>query len=286
MPQWIEIAWRSACAVVVLFALTRLLGKKQLSQLNYFHYIAGITIGNIAGFISLEIEDHFLLGVTGILIWTFLPLLLEWLSLKSKSVRDITDGQATVLIKEGKVLEDNLKKARFTSDELLEELRRKGAFRLADVEFAVLETDGGVSVLLTKENQPITPKLLGIQVANEREPQTVIMDGTVIDEPLATAGLSRGWLAAELEKLGVALENVFLAQVDTYGQITVDLYDDKIKTPKPSQRELLWATLKKCEADLELFALSTDEWKAKRSYDQCAASMKSVLERCEPFLTR
>lgn len=286
MPPWIEIAWRSACAVVVLFALTRLLGQKQLSQLNFFHYIAGITIGNIAGFISLEIEAHFMLGVTGILVWTFLPISLEWLSLKSKTIRDITDGQATVLIKEGKILEDNLKKVRFTSDELLEELRRKGAFRVADVEFAVLETDGGVSVLLTKENQPVTPKMLGMQVANEREPQAVIMDGTIIDEPLATAGLSRGWLETELEKIGVALENVYLAQVDTYGQLTVDLYDDKIKTPAPSQRDVLWATLKKCEADLELFALATGEWKAKRAYDQCAASMKSVIERCEPYLTR
>lgn len=277
---------RSVCALAALFLMTRLLGKKQLSQLNFFHYIVGITIGNIAGFISLEIERHFLIGLMALFIWTLITVGLEWISLKSKHFRHWFDGEGTVLIKDGKVLEDNLKKARFTSDELLEELRKKNAFRIADVEFAVLEADGSVSVLLTKQNQPLTPKHLGIKAPNEQEPQTVIMDGEILDEPLATAGLSRGWLNAELEKIGVALENVYLAQVDGYGQLTVDLYDDQLKVPQPNARDVLWATLKKCEADLELFALATDDWKAKQSYNKCVKSMKQVLEATEPYLKR
>lgn len=273
-------------ALAVLFLMTRLLGKKQLSQLNFFHYIVGITIGEVAGFISLEVESHFMLGVAAILVWTLIPLGLEWLSMKSKHVRHWFDGEGTVLIKDGKVLEDNMKKVMFTSDELLEELRKKNAFRVADVEFAVLETDGNVSVLMTKENQPLTAKNLGVRVANEQEPQTVVMDGEIMDEPLATAGFSRGWLSGELEKLGVALENVFLAQVDGYGQLTVDLYDDKLKVPEPSAREVLWATLRKCEADLELFALATKDRKAKRTYEGCVGSLKSVVGQIEPYLKR
>lgn len=286
MPLWTEVMLRSVCALAALFLMTRLLGKKQLSQLNFFHYIVGITIGNIAGFISLEIERHFLIGLMALFIWTLITVGLEWISLKSKHFRHWFDGEGTVLIKDGKVLEDNLKKARFTSDELLEELRKKNAFRIADVEFAVLEADGSVSVLLTKQNQPLTPKHLGIKAPNEQEPQTVIMDGEILDEPLATAGLSRGWLNAELEKIGVALENVYLAQVDGYGQLTVDLYDDQLKVPQPNARDVLWATLKKCEADLELFALATDDWKAKQSYNKCVKSMKQVLEATEPYLKR
>jgi uncharacterized membrane protein YcaP (DUF421 family) len=286
MPLWTQIVVRSVAAVAVLFLMTRLLGKKQLTQLNFFHYIAGITLGNIAGFISLEMESHFLHGVAAILVWTLIPVGMEWLQLKSKRVRKWFDGQATVLIKDGKVLEDNLKKATFTSDELLEELRKKNAFRLADVEFAVLETNGEVSVLLTKENQPITPKSFGLKVPNEQEPQTVIMDGEILDEPLSTAGLSRGWLTTELEKIGVTRENVYLAQVDSYGGLTVDLYDDLLKTPQPSQRELLWATLRKCEADLELFALATKNRKAKKTYESCVRSLKSVVGQVEPYLKR
>ncbi|MEF3306104.1 DUF421 domain-containing protein [Paenibacillus sp. GYB003] len=286
MQLWVQIVLRSLAALVVLFLMTRLLGKKQLSQLNFFHYIVGITIGQIAGFISLELESHFMLGVAAMLVWTLIPLGFEWLSMKSKHMRNLFDGDGTVLIKDGKVLEDNLKKVMLTTDELLEELRKKNAFRVADVEFAVLESDGEVSVMLSKENQPLTPRSLGIRVPNVQEPQTVIMDGEIVDEPLATAGFNRGWLSAELEKLGVAQENVFLAQVDAYGELTVDLYDDQVKTPEPSQREVLWATLRKCEADLELFSLATDDRKGKKLYGKCVESMKNVLREAEPFLKR
>jgi uncharacterized membrane protein YcaP (DUF421 family) len=286
MPIWTEVVVRSFASVAVLLLMTRLLGKKQLSQFNFFHYIAGITIGNIAGYISLEHEPPFMLGITAIIVWTIVPIALEWLSLKSKHIRNWFEGEATVLIKDGKVLEDNLKKSMMSADELLEGLRRKNAFRLADVEFAILETDGDVSVLLTQENQPLTPKQLGIRVANMQEPQTVIMDGEILDEPLATIGLSRGWLSEELAKQGVTLENVFLAQVDGFGQLTVDLYDDQIKTSQPTERDILWATLRKCEADLELFALASENRRAKRSYANCVKQLQTVITEIEPFLKR
>jgi hypothetical protein len=77
-----------------------------------------------------------------------------------------------------------------------------------------------------------------------------------------------------------------LAQVDSYGGLTVDLYDDLLKTPQPSQRELLWATLRKCEADLELFALATKNRKAKKTYESCVRSLKSVVGQVEPYLKR
>jgi uncharacterized membrane protein YcaP (DUF421 family) len=201
-------------------------------------------------------------------------------------VRDWVEGKGMVLVKDGKVLEDNLKKVHLTSDELLEQLRSKNAFRVADVEFAVMEPNGKLSVLLRKENQPITPKHLGVKVPNEQEPQTVIMDGNIMDEPLATIGLNREWLRTELDKLGVTPENVYLAQVDANRQLYVDLYDDNLKVPEPQQREQLWATLKKCEADLETFGLSADDPKVKKMYEGCAEIMKNVLRQVEPFLKR
>lgn len=93
---------------------------------------------------------------------------------------------------------------------------------------------------------------------SEKEPQVVIMDGEILDEPLSIAGLNRRWPHEELDKLGVAKENVFLGQVDSDGQLTVNLYDDKIKVPAPQEKPLLLAKIKKCQADLELFALATD----------------------------
>ena len=135
-------------------------------------------------------------------------------------------------------MEDNLKKERYTTDELLELLRKKDVFQVSDVEFAVLEPTGDLSVMLKKENQPLTPKDLNLTVASIKDPQTVIMDGEIMDEPLATIGRSRAWLHTELEKLGVTIENVFLGQVNSYGQLTVDLFDDKLQVALPSRKTL------------------------------------------------
>ena len=172
--------------------------------------------------------------------------------MKNKTARDFFEGKSTVLIKDGKVLEDNLKKEKYTSDELLELLRGNGAFSIAEVEFAVLEPSGELNVLLKKDSQPLTAKDLGLKVPNEKEPQTVIMDGNVLDEPLSASGHNRAWLHSELEKLGVVIENVFLGQVDSYGQLTIDIYNDKLQMPSPQNKPLLLA-FKKCHADLELF---------------------------------
>lgn len=286
MPQWLEIALRSLMAVVVLFLMTKLLGKRQVSQLSLFEYITGITIGSLAAYVSLDMEAAWYWGVISLGVWVGVTLTIEFLQLKYKKVRDFVDGKATVLIKDGKTLEDNLKKERLNVDELMEQLRRKNAFRVADVEFAVMEPSGDINVLLTRENQPLTPKHLGIKVAPEQEPHIVISDGNVMDEPLATAGYSREWLNSELEKLGIALENVFIGQVDAYGQLYVDLYDDQIKVPKPQKKASLYALLKKCEADLELFGLSTKDKDAKEMYEQCSIKLQRIISEIKPVLHR
>lgn len=286
MPEWLHIVFRALGSVIMLFVLTRILGKKQISQLTFFEYITGITLGGIAGFMSTDMEAHYGYGVIALVIWTILPLSMEYLGLKSKTVRDWLEGRGAVFIKDGKILEDNMKKERYSTDELLEQLRKKNVFQVADVEFAVLEANGEVSVLLKKENQPLTPKHLGIKVPRTEEPQTVIMDGEVMLEALATRGLSLGWLHTELQKMGIPIENVYLGQVDDLGQLYVDLYDDLLKTPEPQTKEVLYATLKKSAADLELFALTTQNVKAKNMYEACAAKMNELVEQMTPLLKR
>ena len=105
------------------------------------------------------------------------------------------------------------------------------------------------------------------------------MDGEIIDDRLSTAGRSRQWLHTELAKLGVTIENVFLGQVDSYGELTVDLFDDKIQVPSPQEKPLLYATLKKCQADLELFALGTDNPEAKQMYTKNSKKLQSAIDK-------
>ncbi|MBA9086900.1 uncharacterized membrane protein YcaP (DUF421 family) [Fontibacillus solani] len=286
MPQWLEVIVRTLVAVVVLFALTKLLGKRQISQLSLFEYITGISIGSITAYISLDVDTDWYLGIIALAVWSFVSFGIEFLQIKSKKARDLIDGKGTILIKDGKILEDNLKKEKLTNEELLEQLRKKNIFLAAQVEFAIMEPSGEINALLKNEYLPITPSHLGIKVSPESESQNIIMDGEIMDEALAAAGLSREWLNTELEKFGVSSDNVFVGQVDSYGQFNVDLYDDKLKVPQPQEKASLLAQLKKCEADLEMFALSSDNKKVKVMYGDCSMQLQQVIDQIRPILSQ
>lgn len=284
MPDWLEIVIRSFSLLIVLFFLTKWLGKKQISQLNIFEYITGIVLGGIVAIHSIDLEVNIFYGLLAMFIWFIIPFTVNFISLKSKPFRDFTLGKSTIFIQDGKIMEDNLKKEGFSSDDLLEHLRSKDIFQAADVEFALMEPSGTLSVLPKKENQPLTAKDLGIKLAPIKEPQTVIMDGEMYLEPLANASLNPNWLETELDKINVSIENVFLGQVDSDAQLTVDLYDDKIAVPAPSEKPLLLATMKKCQADLELFALATKNEQSKQTYLINSQKLEKAIDLITPYL--
>lgn len=284
MSEWTQIIIRTFLFVVTLFAITKIGGKKQLAELSFFEYVAGITIGSIAGEVIMGLDGNMFHGVLAIAIFGAFTYLVDVVSIKSKSFRDVIEGKATVLIKDGKVLEENMKKEKYTIDELNSLLRQKNVFKTADVEFAVLEPKGDLSVLLKKELQPVTPKDLNLAVAPEKETHTVIMDGKVLNDPLTAAGKNRGWLDIELANLGVTLENVFIGQIDSYGVLTIDTYDDQLQVPSPQPRKLLMAMLNKCQADLELFALETKSEEAKEMYNKNAEKLQAAIDKVKPYL--
>ncbi|MFD1172106.1 DUF421 domain-containing protein [Oceanobacillus picturae] len=278
MPDWVIVIGKSLLLITILFFLTKWLGKKQLSQLNIFEYISGIVLGGIVAIHTIEPDSNILNGLVAMAVWFLVPYAVEYISLKSKSFRNFTEGKSTVFIQDGKIMEDNLKKEGYSTDDLLEKLRDNNVFLASDVEFAVLEPSGTLSVLPKKENQPLTAKDLGLKLAPQKEPQAVIMDGKVLLEPLANLSLNTNWLETELDKINVSIENVFLAQADNDGQLTVDLYDDKIAVAEPTEKPLLLATMKKCQADLELFSLATKNEKAKQMYEKNSKKLQSAID--------
>lgn len=284
MPDWFMVIVRSFVTMVILFFLTKWLGKRQISQLSFFEYITGITIGSIAAEVSSGLEGNLWHGIYSMVIWAFVPFMIGFLSLKNKTLRNFFEGKGTIFIKDGKVLEDNLKKEKYTIDEMLELLRKNGIFNIADVEFAVLEAGGDLNALLKKDKQPLTAKDIGLKVPSEKEPQTVIMDGEILDEPLTASGHNRRWLRTELEKIGVSVDNVFIGQVDSYGQLTVDIYNDKLQMPAPQEKVLLLASLKKCQADLELFSLESASDEAQKTYKKNAEKLAGILEKVKYIL--
>lgn len=284
MNEWSHILVSSVLFAITLYLITKIGGKKQLAELSFFEYVSGITIGSIAGEVIMGLEGNMSHGVLAIVIFGAFTYLHDLLGIKSKKFRDLVEGKSTVLIKDGKVLEENLKKEKYTIDELNSLLRQKNVFKTADVEFAVLEPKGDLSVLLKKELQPLTAKDLNLPVAPEKETYTVIMDGNVLNDQLASAGKNRGWLDIELVNLGVTLDNVFLGQVDSYGKLTIDTYDDQFNVPSPQPRRLLLAMMNKCQADLELFALGTDSSEIKEMYNKNAQKLQKAIHGIKPFL--
>lgn len=286
MPDWLSIFIRSTVLFFATLLLARLIGKRTTSRLTFFDLATVIVIGVTAAAISLGLVSSTAGGLVALAVWTVFPALIYLLSIKYKAVRDIVQGREAVLVNHGKVLEDKLLEARLTPEDLLSELRKKNVFNFADVEFAVMEPSGEVSVLLKKDSRPVTAGTINLEVGRDSVPQTVIMDGIIMDEPLTSMGLNRNWLNAELEKAGVAPENVFIAQVDSTGQLYLDLFDDALLVPRPKARELLHYTLKKCQADCELYSLGTQDKEAKEMYRRSSELLADVIEETKPLLLR
>lgn len=199
----------SVIFIVVLILMTRMLGKKQISEINFFEYISGITIGSIAGEVIMGLESNIGHGILAIALFSLITLAVDYLSLKSPTFSRVVDGTGTVFIKDGKIMEENLKKERYSISDLESLLRQRSIFNYTDVEFAILEPKGDLSVLLKKENRPLTPKDMKLQTPSEKVPQTVTMDGEIRNDAMAAAEKDRQWLHTELDKLGVSLGKCF-----------------------------------------------------------------------------
>jgi uncharacterized membrane protein YcaP (DUF421 family) len=255
-----------------------------VARLTAWEVTAINVIGVTAAVVSLNLVKSWSTAAAGLVVWTLMPIIVYLLSMKFKSVRNLIQGKETVVINHGMVLDDKLKQSMLTPEDLLSELRKNHIFQFADVEFAVLEPNGEVSTFLKKDKQPVTASTLGINPGNESVPQTVMIDGNIMDEPLTAMGLNRGWLHAELEKAGVAPENVFIAQVDSSGQIYLDLFDDSINIPQPKTKALAWSSLKKCQADMEMYALETRDLRSKETYQKAAEQLTRVIQDLQPYL--
>jgi len=262
------------------------MGKKNITRITPFHMVGYIVMAVLAAIISTNAIANPVLGLIPLGVWVVGIIALEYLSLKSKWVHDFIYGKETVLIKHGRVMEENLLKARLTGEELLRELRSKNAFSLSDVEFAVLEASGDINVFLKSDKKPITARDMGIKTAPLAEPQTVILDGNILNEPLASIGYNRNWLETELKKAGLSPDNVFIAQVDSSGELYIDLFDDSIQNPQSKVKEMLYAGLEKSQADLMTFALETQNEDAKAMYNKNAGKLEKLLKALKPYLLK
>lgn len=286
MQMWIQILLRTTSLFFLTLILIRLMGKRNISRMAPFSFVSYIVVAVLAALISANIITNLAFGLMAIGVWVLFPIALDYLSIKSKWIHDFINGKETVLIKHGKIMEESLLQTRLTGEELLRELRSKNAFNLADVEFAVMETTGDINVFLKSDKKPVTAHDFAQKVAPQAEPQTVILDGNVLNEPLTSLGLNKEWLRIQLENTGVSLDNVFIGQVDSSGDLFLDLFDDSVELPQPKVKEMIYANLEKNHASLMTFALETQDENAKAMYSRNAEKIKQLMGKLEPYLLR
>ena len=223
-----EMIVRTTVTFSVLLFLARILGKEQLSQLTFFNYITGITIGSIAGEIVAHDNTHYLNGITSLIWWSLLTLLVSYISLKSSRAKKLLDDKPMIIIKNGKILEQELKKSRLPLGDLNMLLRIQGIFSVKDVHFAVLETNGELSVFKKVAQQSATKQDVKAQIVVPKYmPTTIIADGKIIEKNLPDQGLSEEWVIKQLKKQGVnSVQQVFYAEIESDGTVYMDLRED------------------------------------------------------------
>ena len=222
MDKILQTALGSTISVSALFILTRIIGKKQMSQLTFFDYVIGISIGSIAGDYAIHSEVGAEAGITALVVFTIASLAVYFISVKSYIGRKLLDGMPAIVIENGRFIESGLKKTKLTVNDLLEECRQKNVFDIADIEFAILEASGKLSVLLKSQNQPLTPKDMRIPTAQTGLCVNVVIDGKPIREHLRAINMDEDWLRDELKKQNYEdYSNILLAHLDSKGSLIV-----------------------------------------------------------------
>jgi len=210
----LDTAIRTLLGFVILLTLTRLLGKKQLSQLTIFTYITGIALGNMVGEMVMYEEVGILKGTTAIAIWCGLVLVVEYASLKSAPLRVLMDGEPTIVVKHGQIVEKTLRKHRLNIDDLSMQLRLNQVFAIVDVEYAILEPNGALTVMKKGDKETLTKGDMQIAPGPVGMPSEVISDGKLVKKNLPELGLSRAEVDAELLRQGVTdIKNVLYAEL-------------------------------------------------------------------------
>ena len=197
----IKLILTTLLSVVALFAVTKVMGHKQVSQLDFFDYVSGITIGSIGAELATELEEPYK-PLIALVIYGIVSILLSLLSRRIQRARKYINGTPTILMNDGMIYRKNLSKARLDLSEFMLMCREAGYFDLREIQTAVFEPNGRLSILPRAENRPITPQDVNIEVNTTHIGVEVIMDGRIMNENLSRMGRDAGWLAKQLRAKG------------------------------------------------------------------------------------
>jgi uncharacterized membrane protein YcaP (DUF421 family) len=223
---------RGIIAFFTLLIFARVLGKQQISQLTFFDYILGITIGSSASSLTTDLTSRAWPHWVGLLTWTIAVLVLQVITIKWRYASKYIDGEPAIVVMDGKILEDAMKKMRYRLDDLLEQLRQKDIFDLTQVKYAILEKDGQVSVLKKPEFMNATVQDLNLPARSNGIATEIIYNGLIIDQNLRQLNRDIRWLYDQLRQNNIkSPSEVFFMALNQDGTLYIDKYSDHVQNP-------------------------------------------------------
>ncbi len=206
----IQVILTSLLSVSALFVIAKIMGHKQVAQLDFFDYISGITIGSVAAELATELEEPWK-PLIALILYGCTSVGLSLLTHKFPKTRKYVNGTPTILMNNGKLYRENMKKAKLDLSEFMLLCREQGYFDLNDIQTAVFEHNGKLSVLPVSTKRPVTPEDMNLQPQTEYIQTEVIMDGRILEENLKRMGLDVKWLDKQLKEQGYhSAKEIFL----------------------------------------------------------------------------
>lgn len=213
---------RALILYFLVVIVMRIMGKQQIGELQPYELVVAVMIADLGAVPMQNTGIPLLAGIIPILTLLISQLALSYISMKSIKGREIICGTPTILVEKGKLLESQMRKERYNINDLLEALRNQGYYNIADVEYAILETNGTLSVIPKVEKRPITPQDLNLKPAYEGLPLPIIIDGEIDFKTLSRIGKDLAWLTDQLKAYGISdIEDVLIASIDETGSLFV-----------------------------------------------------------------
>lgn len=217
-----DVTIRAILSLVTLFLITKLIGKKQVSELSLFDYVIGISIGNFAAEMTINLESQEANGILAVIIFGLVAYIVSKLTMKSIKLRRFFIGVPTMIIQDGKILYSSMKRMKLDINDLLEQCRMSGYFDISQIEYAILEAGGDLSILPKSDYRPVCPNDMKLKVKNDGLVANVVIDSKIMKDNLKYMNKDEEWLLKQLKIKGYKdLSNVLLVTLDNNEKINI-----------------------------------------------------------------
>ena len=217
----VKVITLSLVSIFVMFVITKLIGHKQMSQLDLFDYINGITIGSIAAELATNLDEPWWKPLVSMIVYGIITVLLSTITAKFPGTRKYINGTPAIIMDKGKIYRKNLKKAKLELSEFLMMCRQEGYFDLTQIQTAVFECNGKLTVLPVSTNRPLTPEDMSITPEKACINTEIIMDGRILEGNLKRMGLDSGWLQKQVKAQGYTAGEILLGVCDENNSLTL-----------------------------------------------------------------